>query len=56
MSPTDPPTDPLAATLGQLDQALDRLQRAARAAAGDRERLAAAVAERDRLQGLLTHL
>ena len=56
MSPTDPPTDPLAATLDQLDQALDRLQRAAQAAAGDRERLAAAVAERDRLQGLLTHL
>ena len=50
------PTDPLTATLDQLDQALDRLQRAARAAAGDRERLAAAVAERDRLQGLLTHL
>ena len=56
MSPTDPPTDPLAATLDQLDQALDRLQRAAQAAAGNRERLAAAVAERDRLQGLLTHL
>lgn len=60
MSPTDPPTDPLAdplaATLDQLDQALDRLQRAAQAAAGDRDRLAAAVAERDRLQGLLTHL
>ena len=50
------PNDPLTATLDQLDQALDRLQRAAQAAAGDRERLAAAVAERDRLQGMLTHL